>query len=194
MGRQTKWRRRGVGRSREVWGDASGSGRAAPLCNMLCLAQSHPTLCHPLDYTVCQAPQSMGFSRQEYWSGLPYTRRQNHPPRKWKEVFGWGLSSLEERRPASALGQNPNYQRVNEWGFKTFFGKSQGALIYWNTGKAWMMTSANPWQIPLLQVAAVSLHLSVTEFFCLWGQKGGKRTWWSNHNILSEKRQKIITK
>ena len=21
---------------------------------------------------VCQAPKSMGFSRQEYWSGLPY--------------------------------------------------------------------------------------------------------------------------
>ena len=28
-------------------------------------AQSDPTLCYPL------APLSMGFSRQEYWSGLP---------------------------------------------------------------------------------------------------------------------------
>ena len=28
--------------------------------------QSCPTVCHP-----CQAPLSMGFSRQEYWSGLP---------------------------------------------------------------------------------------------------------------------------
>ena len=32
--------------------------------------QSYPTLCNP--WTVAhQAPLSMGFSRQEYWSGLP---------------------------------------------------------------------------------------------------------------------------
>ena len=35
------------------------------------VAQSHPTLCKPL--TVAhQAPLSMEFSRQEYWSGLPF--------------------------------------------------------------------------------------------------------------------------
>ena len=35
------------------------------------VAQSCPTLCDP--WTVaCQAPLSMGFSRQEYWSGLPF--------------------------------------------------------------------------------------------------------------------------
>ena len=32
------------------------------------VAQSCPTLCDPMD----QAPPSMGFSRQEYWSGLPF--------------------------------------------------------------------------------------------------------------------------
>ena len=40
------------------------------------VAQSCPTLCHPVDCTLwtvpCQAPLSMGFSRQEYWSGLPF--------------------------------------------------------------------------------------------------------------------------
>ena len=31
-----------------------------------------PTLCNPMDQTVAhQAPLSMEFSRQEYWSGLP---------------------------------------------------------------------------------------------------------------------------
>ena len=25
-----------------------------------------------MDYVACQAPLSMGFSRQEYWSGLPF--------------------------------------------------------------------------------------------------------------------------
>ena len=35
------------------------------------VAKSCPTL--PTSWTVaCQAPLSMGFSRQEYWSGLPF--------------------------------------------------------------------------------------------------------------------------
>ena len=28
--------------------------------------------CDPMDYLVHQAPLSMGFPRQEYWSGLPF--------------------------------------------------------------------------------------------------------------------------
>ena len=35
------------------------------------VAQSCPTLCNPMVATY-QAPPSMGFSRQEYWSGLPF--------------------------------------------------------------------------------------------------------------------------
>ena len=35
------------------------------------VAQLCPTLCDPMGYIVCQAPLSMGFSKQEYWSGLP---------------------------------------------------------------------------------------------------------------------------
>ena len=35
-------------------------------------AKSCPTLANP--WTVaCHAPLSMGFSRQEYWSGLPFS-------------------------------------------------------------------------------------------------------------------------
>ena len=36
------------------------------------LFQSCPTLWDPMDYIAHQAPLSMGFSRQEYWSGLPF--------------------------------------------------------------------------------------------------------------------------
>ena len=32
---------------------------------------SCPTLCDPMDYSH-QVPLSMAFSRQEYWSGLPF--------------------------------------------------------------------------------------------------------------------------
>ena len=28
--------------------------------------------CDPMDSVACQAPLFMGFSRQEYWSGLPF--------------------------------------------------------------------------------------------------------------------------
>ena len=35
------------------------------------IAQSCPTLCHPVDCSP-PAPLSMGFFRQEYWSGLPF--------------------------------------------------------------------------------------------------------------------------
>ena len=38
--------------------------------SMLCLVtQLCLTVCSPMD---CKAPLSMGFSRQEYWSGLPF--------------------------------------------------------------------------------------------------------------------------
>ena len=36
------------------------------------VAQSCPTLRNPMDSSLHQAPPSMGFSRQEYWSGLPF--------------------------------------------------------------------------------------------------------------------------
>ena len=36
------------------------------------VSQLCPTLCNPLDSSLNQAPLSMGFSRQEYWSGLPF--------------------------------------------------------------------------------------------------------------------------
>ena len=34
------------------------------------LLESCLTPCDPIDY--CQAPLSMGFSKQEYWGGLPF--------------------------------------------------------------------------------------------------------------------------
>ena len=45
---------------------------SASMTFVLCLvSQSHPTLCDPMDCSH-QAPLSMGFLRQEYWSGLPW--------------------------------------------------------------------------------------------------------------------------
>ena len=36
------------------------------------VTQSCPTLCDPMDSRLHQASPSMGFSRQEYWRGLPF--------------------------------------------------------------------------------------------------------------------------
>ena len=40
------------------------------------VAQSCPILCNPMD---CQAPLYMRFSRQEYWSGLPFPSPRDLP-------------------------------------------------------------------------------------------------------------------
>ena len=44
--------------------------------------QSCPTLCDPID-AAHQAPPSLGFSRQEHWSGLPFPSPM-HESEKWK--------------------------------------------------------------------------------------------------------------
>ena len=53
------------------------------------ITQSCPTLCDP--WTVArQAPPSMGFSRQEYWSGLPFPS-----PASWLKPRAWARNSPE---------------------------------------------------------------------------------------------------
>ena len=46
-------------------------GKFGLLCVHAKSSQSCLTLCDPVDAEPCQAPLSMGFSRQENWSGLP---------------------------------------------------------------------------------------------------------------------------
>ena len=52
------------------------------------VAKSCPALATPRT-VVCQAPLSMGFSRQEYWSGLPFHAPGDFP-----------YSEIEPRSPA----------------------------------------------------------------------------------------------
>ena len=46
-----------------------GGGGGGGLVTKLCLTFCDP----PMDYIARQAPLSMGFSRQEYWSELPFS-------------------------------------------------------------------------------------------------------------------------
>ena len=57
------------------------------------------TLCDPVD-VAGQAPQSMGFSSQEYWSGLPCPPPGDHPN-----------AGIERASPALQAGSSPlNHQ------------------------------------------------------------------------------------
>ena len=48
-------------------------------CVYVCVhAQSCPALCNPMT-EACQAPLSMEFSRQEYWSRLPFPPSRDRP-------------------------------------------------------------------------------------------------------------------
>ena len=49
-----------------------------------------PTLCDPID-TAHQSPPSLGFSRQEYWSELPFPSPM-HESEKWK----WSRSVMSD--------------------------------------------------------------------------------------------------
>ena len=47
-----------------------GSYQLSVLCAVLCFSLSRVRLCATLWTVACQAPLSLGFSREEYWSGL----------------------------------------------------------------------------------------------------------------------------
>ena len=62
------------------------------------VAQSCPTLCNPVDCSP-QAPPSMGFFRQEYWSGLPFPSPGDLP--------NPGIKPRSPALPADALTSEP---------------------------------------------------------------------------------------
>jgi len=54
----------------------------------------------PKDYIAHQAPLSMGFSRQEYWIGLPFSPPKNLPnPGIEPGVPAWQMDSLPAEPP-----------------------------------------------------------------------------------------------
>ena len=62
------------------------------------VVQSCPTLCIPMTL-ACQAPLSMGFSRQECWSGLPCPSPGNLPD--------WGIKPASSVSPALHCSSSP---------------------------------------------------------------------------------------
>ena len=84
----------------ELWAGTHNGQTIVPLCiplsvtPVLCLvAQLCPTLCDPMH----EVPLSMGFSRQEYWNGLPFP-----PPGDLSD------SGIESRAPALQANSLPS--------------------------------------------------------------------------------------
>ena len=73
-----------------------------------------PTLCDPIDGSPL-APPSLGFSRQEHWSGLPFPSPM-HESEKWK----WSRSVVSD--PQRPHGLQPS-RLLHPW---DFLGRSTG--------------------------------------------------------------------
>ena len=75
----------------------------------------------PLAWTAAyQGPLSMGFSRQEYWSGMPFMRRQKEKGVTEDEMVGWHhrLNGHEfEQTPGDSEGQG-SLACCSPWGCK----------------------------------------------------------------------------
>ena len=76
------------------------------------LPQSCPTLCAPVDCSR-QAPLSMGFSRQEHWSGLPFPPPGGLPGPRSNLAGGFFTSSAAWE--ACVLSTHLQMQSVTAW-------------------------------------------------------------------------------
>ena len=94
-------------------------------------AQSCPTLCDPMGSSLHQAPLSMGFSRQEYWSGLLFPSPGNLPdpgiePRS-RALQTDALPSKPPEKPVKTAAMNCVYYKQRAaHSVTTFFS------IYWD--------------------------------------------------------------
>ena len=90
-----------------------GAAAAAAKSRQLCL-----TLCDPIDGSH-QAPLSLGFSRQEHWSGLPFLS----PVHKSESEVAQSCPTLHDPMDCSLPGSSVHgifQARVLEWGAIAF--------------------------------------------------------------------------
>ena len=83
---------------RKIWYKAGNSRfnnmETLPLCHAVLICFSCVWLCVTLWIVACQAPLSMGFSRQEYWSGLPCPPPGDLPDPGIKPIYVFYVSCI----------------------------------------------------------------------------------------------------
>ena len=104
----------GVAQSRTRLKRLSSSSRGSSLVAKSCLTLATPQT------VACQVPWSVGLSRQEYWSELPFPSPM-HESEKWK----WSLSVVSA--PQRPHGLQPS-RLLHPWDFP---GKSTGVGCYY---------------------------------------------------------------
>ena len=103
------------------------------VCCCCLVVQSCPIFCDPMDCSpLSMAPLSMGFSRQEYWSGLPCPSPGDLPdPGIEPESPALGGRLLVLSHPRSPLTGSAKDKMV--WNLKTLVFKSRGWRGWWET-------------------------------------------------------------
>ena len=93
---------------------------------VLLVTTLHQTLCDPMD-VAHQAPLSLGFPRQEYWSGLPFTFPSMYMYTKWYAYYFCGILKCKINKGHSNcleynhyVGKSSDYDR----------GLSRGTVIW----------------------------------------------------------------
>ena len=124
---------------------------------MCSVAQSCLTLCDPMDYIAHQAPLSMGFFRQEYWSELPFPSSRDfldpgiEPTSPVSPALGAGGFFITEPLESTAFkNYEPQYctpityiNIVHQLNFKKIQKKKKKKiLIAWKLGN---ILENNPW-------------------------------------------------
>ena len=90
---------------------------------------SHVRLCATPETAAHQAPQSLGFSRQEHWSGLPFPSPM-HENEKWKQSCSVVSDSSWSHglQPTGLLHPWDFQARVLEWGAIAFSVDTWGSI------------------------------------------------------------------
>ena len=117
------------------------------VCVCVLVTQLCPTLCDP--WTVAhQAPLSMGFPRQEYWSGLPFPFLRIFPTQGWNR----GLLPCRQILYCLSLQGSPirSYYKPNfSWSLKvkgrTLYVFLQFALVLNSMHSVDKMSRLQPW-------------------------------------------------
>ena len=92
------------------------------------VTQLCPTLCDPMDWSLHQASPSMGFSRQEYWNGLPFPSPGDLPDP--------GIKPRSPALQADALPSEPpgNMYAEGPLNFKAALALPQAGIIHLGRG------------------------------------------------------------
>ena len=126
-----------------MFGAASHASMHAPLLLLLLSHFSRVRLCATPETAAHQAPPSLGFSRQEHWSGLPFPSPMHKSENEVAQLCLTLGDPVDCSLPGSPI-HGIFQARVLEWGAIAFAGLCTEHLAYphywiWShIGEAWL--------------------------------------------------------